>query len=390
MHEVTRVLYIHYGNPGGYPPLEHSSAILAEVGAEVLVVGTTAAWMNRMAWPDRPGVTVDVMRRRESGAGQKIDYLRFAARAVHLARRHRPHWLYVSDATAAPTALLLRRLMAPRVLYHEHDEPFVATPSRFMRAVLVARKRLARVADEVVVPNAERGRRLTAVAARPREATVVWNCPRRSELRSNTAPDDGPLRLLYQGSIARERVPFTLVDMMARVPDVHLVVVGYEPPGAAGHLEALQQHAAARGVAGRLEILGEIPRNEILGVTSSCHVGLSFRAAASGDPNERTMVGPSNKAFEYLACGLPLLVGDEPEWREHFVEPGLARACDPMDVESLTQAVRWYTRNRDRLPDIGRRGQAKIRDDWNYESQFAPVLRMIVPDGAHTGKTKPL
>ena len=30
--------------------------------------------------------------------------------------------------------------------------------------------------------------------------------------------------------------------------------------------------------------------------------------------------------------------------------------------------------NRDELRAIAARGQARLRDDWNYETQFAPVL----------------
>ena len=46
----------------------------------------------------------------------------------------------------------------------------------------------------------------------------------------------------------------------------------------------------------------------------------------------QNMVGASNKPFDYMACGLPLLVTDLPEWTSTFVEPGYARACNPDDT----------------------------------------------------------
>jgi hypothetical protein len=42
----------------------------------------------------------------------------------------------------------------------------------------------------------------------------------------------------------------------------------------------------------------------------------------SEDINMRHMVGASNKPFDYMASGLPLLVTDLPEWAATFVEPG--------------------------------------------------------------------
>lgn len=375
---MTRVLYIQYTNPGGYPPLEHSSAILAEGGAQVLVLGTTAPWMKRMAWPDRPGITVRIGSRRERGMGQRIDYLRYAAGVVRSALQQRPDWLYASDAFSAPIALAVRRLTGARVVYHEHDEPFAENLSGFMRLILAARARLAREAEEVVVPNAERGERLRRATGRQAPVRVVWNCPRRAEVRPHAATPSGALRILYQGSIARERVPLTLIDAMADVPDAHLVVIGYEPPGAVGHLDALRQRAAARGVSERLEILGEIPRSEILEVTSGCHVGLSFRASGSADPNEATMVGSSNKAFEYLACGLALLVGETRDWHDTFVAPGLAAPCNPLDRTSLAEALRWFANNREAAAAMGLKGQQRIRDRWNYESQFRELAELML------------
>lgn len=38
----NRILYIQYTNPAGYPPLEHSSRILAQADWEVLFLGTGA------------------------------------------------------------------------------------------------------------------------------------------------------------------------------------------------------------------------------------------------------------------------------------------------------------------------------------------------------------
>jgi glycosyltransferase involved in cell wall biosynthesis len=92
------------------------------------------------------------------------------------------------------------------------------------------------------------------------------------------------------------------------------------------------------------------------------------------DINLRHMVGASNKAFDYMACGLPLLVSDLPEWVSTFVEPGYALACDPDDPDSIESALRWYCDHPVKRRDMGRRCQDKIRRSWNYETMFADVL----------------
>jgi glycosyltransferase involved in cell wall biosynthesis len=98
----------------------------------------------------------------------------------------------------------------------------------------------------------------------------------------------------------------------------------------------------------------------------------------SEDVNERAMVGASNKVFDYLACGLAVLVGNMPVWRETFAEAGFGRTCDPASPESIARALGWLLDHPEERVAMGRRGRQRIAADWNYEHQFAPVLARIV------------
>jgi len=89
------------------------------------------------------------------------------------------------------------------------------------------------------------------------------------------------------------------------------------------------------------------------------------------------MVGASNKTFDYMACGLPLLVTNLPDWVQTFVKPGYARACDPDDPDSIEAELRWYMEHPDERQEMGRRGQNKVRQTWNYKSMFSDVLAEI-------------
>jgi len=56
-HKSKRILYIQYTNPAGYPPLEHSSRILAKEGWEVRFLGTGASGANALKFPPHPHIT---------------------------------------------------------------------------------------------------------------------------------------------------------------------------------------------------------------------------------------------------------------------------------------------------------------------------------------------
>jgi glycosyltransferase involved in cell wall biosynthesis len=94
------------------------------------------------------------------------------------------------------------------------------------------------------------------------------------------------------------------------------------------------------------------------------------------------MIGASNKPFDYMAAGLALLVSDLPEWREMFVNRGYGRACDPHDKAAILEALSWYLQHPEEREVIGKRNQAAISNELNYELGFKPIvegLNMLVP-----------
>ena len=106
-------------------------------------------------------------------------------------------------------------------------------------------------------------------------------------------------------------------------------------------------------------------------------MGLALMPKESDDLNEQAMAGASNKPFDYLSCGLALLVSDLPDWRTIYVETGYGLTCDPGDSESIATALGWFRNHPFRMSAMGERGRRKIATDWNYEMKFSPVLERV-------------
>jgi glycosyltransferase involved in cell wall biosynthesis len=260
-------------------------------------------------------------------------------------------------------------------VYHEHDSP-EPNPTPFVKLALGYRKRLGRDAAVCVLPEHERLLLFLKTTRRTTPTFCVWNCPRLTEIPPLHSGPNTELVIYYHGSITSDRLPPHLIIAASRFSGaIRICIVGYEVQGYFGYVQKLMQLAAANGVQDLIEPLSFISRRDLLGAAArKGHVGLSLMPKKATNINLQHMVGASNKAFDYMACGIPLLVTDLPDWATTFVAPGYARACDPDDPDSIEAELRWYLEHPNERREMGRMCQEKIRDDWNYEKSFADVL----------------
>ena len=366
---MRRILYLQYTNPAAYPPLQHSATMLAEEGWDVLFVGIDAVGAAGFTLPQHERIRYRQVAKRPGGGAR---FAFFQAAALAAAWRFRPDWCYASDMHSAPSALTLRRLLGTRILYHEHDAPAGAARA----ALRSARGRIARKADIVVAPSAQR---LALVPPGGNARFVVWNCPRRREVAQQQSTDSAAFKLVYQGSLSRDRLTPQFIDALALLPEhVELHVYGYETAGHPQYVSELRERAHQAGVAQRVNFHGAVQqRSRLLQLLRGHQLGIATIAPGSTDPNLQSMVGASNKVFEYLASAMPVLVTEAPSWREALIGPGYGVGCNPADPDSIANAVRALLAQPQRTAEMGRAGRARILADWNYEQQFAPVMAML-------------
>src|SRR5262249_52773460 len=155
---------------------------------------------------------------------------------------------------------------------------------------------------------------------------------------------------------------------------VRLRVAGYEAPGAPGYIARLVALGHAPDDEPLVDYAGTLPRSDLLAQATRAHVGLALMPPSTDDVNMRNMTGASNKPFDYMAAGLALLVSGLPDWREMFMIPSLARACDPADPDSISDALSWFLNHPEERRAMGERGRSKIEAEWNYDTAFAPVM----------------
>jgi glycosyltransferase involved in cell wall biosynthesis len=384
---LRRILYVQYTNPAVFPPLEHSSRILANAGWQIWFVGAGSYGAAALQFPPHDNIRVEQMGFCFPGWRQKLHYLRFAIRVAWRILTWRPAWVYFSLPLDALLAWLTSCVPGVQVIYHEHDCPPPDSRGASLLAEWPRRWLFQRVL--CIWPSLRRAQIAAPECEHPR---IVWNCPRREEVAPPREPAvAGELRIFYHGSINAKRLPLAMVQSLALLPaGVSLTVVGYETVGSGNHGERLRDEAARLGLGSRVVFPGQKSRFESMQICRSQDVGITFMPLETTDVNEDNMVGPSNKAFDYLACGLALLMADRPDWRETFagasaarsedrslVPDGLGLVCDPEDPASIASALRWFLDHPAETRAMGERGRQRILLDWNYDSQFLAIQRIM-------------
>jgi glycosyltransferase involved in cell wall biosynthesis len=370
-----RILYLQYTNPAAYPPLHHSATLLAEAGWEVLFLGIAAHGTEKLQMPEHPHVQYRQIRRVSGGTLGPLKYAQFIGNSIAAALRFRADWCYASDPLSAPAVNAMRAATQVKLLYHEHDAP-TERGSKFWELVLKARAQLARGAEIVVAPAQAR---LDLIPSGEGKRFVVWNCPRKNEVGPARTSSDQIFRIGYHGSLSRDRLTPRFIDALAMLPPhVQLHIIGYQTIGHAGYVSELQERSERAGVSDRMIFHGSIPhRSDLLAKLREFDLGIATVSPAETDHNLVTLAGASNKAFEYLSAGVPLLVTNRGAWVEMYERPGYGVACDPDDAASIVNAIQQIMQQPDRGRSAGEAGRQRILSEWNYDAQFAPVLSAL-------------
>ena len=157
---------------------------------------------------------------------------------------------------------------------------------------LAARADLTAVADEHVPPLAARDR------------LVVQNLPSGGYLPEPAAPDDLP-RAVYVGDVRRSRGLRTMLEAIEQAPGWQLDVVG---PVSPADREWLDRWCSESPSAARVTFHGRMTPEQAWARAAGAWVGLCLL-----DLTPAFVEAMPSKVYEYLECGLPVLVTGLPK-----------------------------------------------------------------------------
>ncbi len=316
---------------------------LAAAGYRVLLVGGRYD-VERSEWR-REGL-VDVIEIRFGPRDQPLSRrqrLRTLLGIWTAVLRTRARVYHAHNIHTGPVAWLASRIHKAKLVYDAHElygEIGETAPLEgrlpALGSLLVERF-MVRHADAVVTTNESRA---TVLQERHgvEDIEVVGNVSKIVEEVVPLNPGYPPDRniLLYQGGIyAESRAFLETVQALRLLDDTDLVVIGFGRPR---DIELVQEWAEAAGVGERVHFLGPRGFDELVGTAAAATVGL----VPIKPTNLNHFLGDTNKLFEYLMAGLPVVASDLPEIRRVVTsgDPPVGELFEPNSPESIASAVR--------------------------------------------------
>lgn len=316
-------------------------------GVEVVRVARSPFWKWRKGTARGASPTAEKSKRSQSGPVPRLSPLRQVLRIV---ARLWTHWglfwrmacmradiIHAHDVNTLPTAWLAAKCSGAKLVYDAHE---ISTSREgyagFRQLVAVVEQWLMPRAVGAITTTQARAKFFARAYGVPRPV-VLQNRPRLQAVTPSTRiRDELALKqpwpiIVYQGGVQQGRGLERLARVAADVPDAYFVFIG------GGRLEhSLRTIVDMLGLNERVHFIPTVPLAELPSYTASADIGVQ--------PIENTCLNhyttDSNKLFEYVQAGLPVVASDLPEIRQVVRSHDLGLLVPPGDSAALISALR--------------------------------------------------
>jgi glycosyltransferase involved in cell wall biosynthesis len=138
--------------------------------------------------------------------------------------------------------------------------------------------------------------------------------------------------VVYVGDITEARGICAMLEIVRRVPDVRLELIGSIAPALA---ERVRERAERDGTLGRITLTGRLPYEEAWARAAGALAGLSLLS-----PTPAYRAATPSKLWEYMAAGIPIVASDLPAQRELIEASGAGVIVDGPEAAAAVVA-RW-------------------------------------------------
>ena len=174
---------------------------------------------------------------------------------------------------------------------------------------------------------------------------------------------------IYCGSVYDFSEQETIVNAIKKqkTEPAKYIIVGSIPEDRKESLSELSQN-------GHLELIPWVKKEELLKLYNSSICGVVIFDYTPVCCNKEGQMG-SNKIFEYMMQGLPVICTDFDLWKSLIVDKYKCGICvNPKSEEQLADAIGYILAHKEEAYEMGQRGRNAVLNEFNWESQAAKYI----------------
>lgn len=127
---------------------------------------------------------------------------------------------------------------------------------------------------------------------------------------------------------------------------------------------------------GKVNYIGHVNLDEVFEKLVSCDIGVALLY-----PDENYLRSLPVKAFEYLACGLPIIMSDFPYWKQTFVSGALF--TNPKNIQQITESLNLLINNPDIRSKMANEGRKLVIEKYSWEAESEKLINLYNELSAH-------
>ena len=355
----------------GHPPFDdrifHKEAkTLAMAGYEVVLI----AQHNKKEIAD--GVKIIPLPKPENRLERMT---KVAWKLFRLALKEKANVYHFHEPEVIPTGLILK-LFGKKVIYDVHELVFLSIEdkawlgSKFLRkacqlAYLFMEKVSIRIFDQLILAEDDYENYYKRTHKGFCKYTIIRNYPVLSLIKN--APflahaDKQKSVIIYAGGLAKVRGIKEIIQAMEFAGDkARLWLLGkWETEEFEKECENLEGWKYTK-------YLGFVPLSKVYEYMKVADIGISILY-----PIENYITSLPVKAYEYMACSLPMVMSDFSYWQEIFGECALF--ANPYDPEDIADRILCLLDDPAKAKQLGDKGRQLTQEKYNWEVEQRKLL----------------
>ena len=376
---ITVVIYTH---PELYPPVLNAVDELSDMFKNVRIVCRNLV-KNEWGYPANvqfvsSGASISIRESETASTGWKIkSFLQFTRHLYRSLRNQNSCWVMCNDSIGLFSFRLIRPFLGykTKLWYHSHDVVELKALRRYSIGdfAMKSEKSYFNKIDLFTLPSFDRFKYYPVQRLKGKQM-LVPNFPSLRRMKQDRLPDwkaGTTLKLLYQGRLSNEHGLEEIMDLIKVDSSLSLTIIG---PGDPGYIQFLKDKIVENGIAKNVEIRDAVSYVGLKDITREHHVGLAINKPVN--ILYETAVMASNKIYEYVAAGLPILYYKN-EHNTKFLGRYSWAFSTTLDIAELSHIMGAIVEN---YKVLSLATQEDFQNKLNFGIVFKPVKEFILQE----------